>query len=334
MATKRIRHKFFWESYSLRIASASAIAVFVVLLGAFLWITCRWTSYRADGALRGLDEGIAIDKAYVAGQGDALAVDPRFIEIAYEGDPDKLVPLLKEERDRRGIGLMGFADKDGFIISRTRTSSSTGENAFVVSPQGRAIAGGDEHVASVEISSFDPVQLFITTGRRVYRDGERIGALFTNRLMDDAYAAGFSEKYLPEGAEVMFYTRDYGIYGSSISDPAFRQTILSYFNTDSDWIRSGRSNTMVRFDRDRYYQVRNVIFTGLEGNVAGGALVLVPYGGYSTNARVVFFITALAVFIFVSWKRRQIARERTRYYYCAAISFGLLVCIAILVLSR
>jgi hypothetical protein len=334
MPIKSARKKFFWDSYSLRAATLASILVFVVFLSVFLWVTCRWTSYKADIAVRELDSGIALDKQYLTSQGDAIAVSPDFIEVAQGGDQDKIVSLLKKERDRRDIGLLGFANRDGFVISRTRTSSSTGENTLVVSPQGRAIAAGAERVASVEASSFDPAQLFITTGRHVYGDRGRVGTLFVNRLMDDVYADGFSQQYLPAGSEVLFYTREYGIYGSSISDSSLHKIVLSYFNTDSGWIRSARSGTMIRFDRDNYYQVRNVVFDGLEGNSPGGALVLVPYYGYSTVARAVFALIAGVIFALIVWKKRPSVRDRNRYYHGAIAVFGFLLSVVILTLSR
>ncbi|MEN9913248.1 MAG: hypothetical protein RLY66_656 [Candidatus Parcubacteria bacterium] len=334
MPTTSVRKKYFWGSYSLRIAFVAGIAVFVVLLGILLCVACFLTSRQADIALRGLDKGIAADKAYLSEQGDAVATDPHFVAVAAEGDPNNILSVLMTEREKRDIGTMGFVNKDGVAISRTLISSSTGQNTFVTSPQGRALAGGAMHIASVEIGNFDPTQIFMTTGRHVFKEEIRIGALFANRLMDDEYAAGFRDRYLPAGSQVLFYTKAHGIYGSSFSDTGLRQVISSYFNTDSDWIQSGKSGTMVRFDQNRYYQVRNVIFTGLEGNQFGGALILVPYEGYSIVGRIAFVVIAFLVFLYIAWRRRPSIRTRNRYYYWAVISFGFLMCVMMAIISR
>lgn len=196
----------FRNSRSLRVASVAALLLFAVLLSAHFALSYLILSYQSKTALENFGQGITADKTYLLGQGNAIAADESFIEVASSGDPERILPVIKTEREKRNIGLMGFANEHGVILSRTLTSSSTGENAFLTSPQGRALSAGAEYIASIEISSFDPVQLLMTTGRHVYNDGKRIGALFSNRLMDDVYAANFRDSYLPYGSEVFFYT--------------------------------------------------------------------------------------------------------------------------------
>lgn len=172
---------------------------------------------------------------------------------------------------------MGVTDANGVILSRTKTKNYTGDNAFLQTAQGRALLSQDA-VESIEISGINPTQLLMSTGRKITRNSAFIGALFANYLLDDAYAKRFAATYLPEKTEVVFYTKKYGLYGSSFQDVSQKNILTFYVNPESEWVKDGVSGQLVALGK-RQYQVENIIFPGLEKS-PGGVLVFVPIDWY------------------------------------------------------
>lgn len=307
---------------------------FVAFLGMFFISSVLTNLYGTQvkvRALKAVQEGLARDMDHLKVQGDLLANNEILKQYVIDNNTSKILDFLVEEKERRSIGLMTVTDRNGIIITRTRSVSSRGDNTFLVSPQGRAVAEGKEP-ASIEMSSFDNTQVVMTTGRFIKAGTTTIGALFANNLLDDAYAAAFKKKYVSSGVQVAFYTHSYGIYGSSIQEPVERSLVQSYFHVDSDWIKRGRTGDIVRFDSGMYYRVENIEFPGLEHS-PGGVMVFIPYYGYALPIRILIIILTVALFssITLCSYRRLKKDQRTRYYYwsVATVFIILIACIYI-----
>ena len=300
---------------SLRGALGVSLLIFVAIVLLVNAVSKVYGSRVVLHAVDAVNNGIAADLKHLSMEGDAVAQNELLKQYLLAGDSYKILGILSAEKDRRLIGLMGVANKDGIIISRTLTVSSRGDNVFLVSPQGRAVAEG-KRPASVEVSSFDPTQLLITTGRPITAGSAMVGALFANYLANDEYATTFKKKYLFDGVEVAFYTHGYGIYGSSISDSEQRSVLSSYFHVDSDWIKNGKTGDIVKFDSGAYYRIENIEFPGLEHS-PGGVLIFVPYYGYSFPVRAVIVLMTLVIFgVIVAQSYHHMGKSgRTRYYY-------------------
>lgn len=320
---------------SLRCAFLASILVFLVLMVIAVAMTNLYGSHIKTRALKAVTDGLAVDLDHLRVQGDAVAENTTLKGFLIEGNSDKILGVISDERERRGIGLMGVANKDGIIISRTRSVDNRGENAFLVSPQGRAVVEG-KRPASIEVSSFDPTQVIMTTGRPIVSGTSTVGALFANYLLDDVYSERFKKTYLFDGVQVSFYTKDLGLYGTSIRTEEERSVLNSYFNIDSDWIKRGKTGDIVQFDSGVYYHVENIVFPGLELNNSTGVLVFVPYYGYSVVVRTFIVIFALLTFIILAYHahRATTKEQRNRYYYWTTASMFVLLIIIIYIINH
>jgi hypothetical protein len=154
--------------------------------------------------------------------------------------------------------------------------------------------------------------------------GDMVGALFANYLMDDQYATRFAQAYLPKGTEVVFYTKDSGVYGDSFSDPKTRRLVNSYFNSGSEWIKDGASDRTISIGSGHYYFIENVVFPGLESS-PGGALIFVPRADLSNAANMATALLVLLVFIILSVIHHVRSRgEEKGWRYWVTIAFIIL----------
>ncbi len=284
---------------SLLKALYGAIGVFVVLFVLFHIGGALYVSSIATKASTAFQSGIADDLAYLKKQGDAVAENELVAKYLLAKDSENLITELKKEKDARNIGLMGVADSEGVVIGRTRTSGRRGDNVFLTTPLGRVVANGTS-VESVESTSgFDPIQIFLSTGRPIMHQGEMIGALFSNYLADDAYAVRFKKTYLSPGTEILFYRKGVGIYGDSFADPETRNLINSYFNSGSLWLQGENSGKTISLRDGTFYLVENIIFPGLEQS-PGGALLFIPRKDISSVANLTTALVTLFVFIILA----------------------------------
>ncbi|MDO8495954.1 MAG: hypothetical protein Q7S43_00670 [bacterium] len=271
-----------------------------IFLGLFVSLHIGGALYVSSIATKASDSfqaGIASDLTYLKDQGDIVAKDVLLQQYIIEQDSEKLVDFTKKEVFSRKIGLIGVTNSEGILLSRTKSIGNLGNNPFLTTPHGRAVDRNGS-VESIEISGFNPTQLLMTTGRKVMQNDRMIGALFASHLADDTYATNFRDAYLPNGVEVMFYNRDYGIYGGSISDSTTRKLINSYFNSGSEWIQNGSSGKTISFKDGKFYLVENIVFPGVEQS-PGGALLFIPRRDISGIADIIIASLTLIVFVFL-----------------------------------
>lgn len=307
--------------HSLLKALYSTLAIFVALFVLFHICTALYASYLLQDQTAAFNAGIRKEQAYLTTQGDELAESESLKIELLNGDREDLIVTLQTERVARAIGLMGVADKDGTIIGRTFSPGKYGDNVYLTTPVGRAIAQG-RTVQSIEETSFGG-QLFMTTGRPIQHDGEVIGALFANHLLNDEYAVRFKNSYLFSEVEVVFYLKDFGIYGSSFEDPLIKSLVNSYFNSGSEWVRDGVSEKTVALEDGSTYIIANITFPGLEQS-PGGALLFIPRKDISSIANIVTASLTLLVFLFLAFRHhcKTCAEERGWSYYLLLACFS------------
>lgn len=311
-----------WHDPHMIRAGQSLFRALYFTLGVFLFLSvifhiggALYVSHIATKSIDNVQAGVAQDLSYLKEQGDAVANNNLLQKYLIEQNSEKLIEITKKEVFARKIGLMGVADKDGILLSRTKSVGSLGNNAFITTPHGRAVDRSGV-VESIEISGFDPTQLLMTTGRKIIQDDQMIGALFANYLMDDAYAIRFRDNFLSYGVEVAFYTSEFGIYGNSFSDIETRKLINSYFHSSSEWIKNGSSKKTISFNNNDFYFIENIVFPGLEQS-PGGALIFIPHKDISDILNLVTTLLTLCTFIFFASRHHMHARgeERGWRYY-------------------
>lgn len=310
----------------------SSAGFFLILFSLFHIGTSLYTSSLAEKSSIALQNGIEKELLNLKVQGDEIAANPNVIEYLLNNDREKLTEYIKKEEKSRSLGSIAVTNDAGTVVSRTRNLGVQGDNVFLTFPEGRAVAKG-ESVQSVAQSVFNPTQIRLSTGRPIKKDGEMIGALFTNRLLDDSFAEYFRNTYLPPESEVLFYNKQYGIYGGSITDPEQRELVSSYFNSGSEWIQNGGSGRTVSFKTGNYFFVENVVFPGLEESTAG-ALILVPRAYISSSVNVALSLVILIIFLVTSlyYHAKIRGREHGWRYYTALSVVSIPVFFTVLVL--
>lgn len=311
-----------WRDPHIIRTGKSFLKALYVTLGVFLFL---FVSFHIGGALyvssietkssNAFQSGIVHDLAYLKEQGDAVAQNDLIQEYLIAQDSEKLIDILQKEKEMRSIGLMGVANAQGVVVGRTLSPEILGDNVFLTAPAGRVVAQGTS-VQSIELTGFFN-QLFLTTARPIMHNEQMIGALFANYLVDDTYAANFRDRYLSKGVEVLFYTKEYGVYGSSFPDTQIRTLVNSYFNTGSEWIQNGSSDKTISFHSGTFYLVKNIVFPGLEQS-PGGVLLFIPRNDISRIANSIIAFLTLAVFLFFAllYHLRTRKEERGWRYFC------------------
>lgn len=109
-------------------------------------------------------------------------------------------------------------------------------------------------------------------------------------------------------SQVVFYTRRYGVYGSSVSDAGSRDLVTALIHPNSRLIKDGLDNVRIRLADGRQFIIRNIIFPGLEAS-PGGMLIFVPIKNDNAMLALLllvpllFFIVASIVYKIVLKKR-------------------------------
>jgi hypothetical protein len=311
-----------WHDPHILRAGKSLLRALYITIGTFLTVfvlfhigNALYVSHIATKSTEFFQVGKVTELTYLKEQGDAVAQNGLIREYLIAKNYGELLKLLQEERESRSIGLMGIADEQGVIVSRTLSSGVRGDNVFLTSPIGRVVAQG-KSAESVELTSFVN-QLFMTTGRPVMHDEKMIGGLFANYLTDDSYAVRFRDRYLPENVEIVFYTKEFGVYGDSFRDEEKRSLIESYFNVGSAWVQNGASDQTISFNEDTAYFVRNIVFPGLEKS-PGGALLFIPRVDASRAVNVASAVITLLAFLLLAfgYHFRTRGEERGWHYFC------------------
>lgn len=305
---------------ALSFALYATIGVFVALFALFQISEGLYVSHIVRESHKDFDDGMERETQHLVEAGDAIALIPAVHEALLVRDRETLLPLLQQERVVHDVGLMGVADRSGVIVSRTRTSGRFGDNVFLTAPAGRVVSRG-EATTSIEQTGFND-QLFLTTARPVLDEGEMIGALFANRLLDDSFASSFSDKHFLPGVEIIFYNRLTGVYGTSIADPNIRPLVVSYFSAGSSWVKDGESGATITFGDGRTYLLENIVFPGLEES-PGGALLLIPRLDASEFSNIIMAVLVLCIFFtFAGFAYRRV---HGKAFYVLLVPFSLVV---------
>ncbi len=314
---------------SLTFALYATLAFYAIV---FVTVHIAGTFYneqKAENERHKLSAGLTKDTARLMLAGDTIATHDSIISALNENNRTKLLAELKRELAVYPIGLMGVADKYGVVLARTLSPSKYGDNVFLTAPAGRVVSTG-KPVSSIEMSGFAN-QLFMTTARPVKNGGTMIGALFANYLLDNQYAAYFQETYMSPSTKVVFYTKNYGVYGNGFAGTPQEKIIESYFTTGSEWIASGLSGKTVFFDDGSSYIVENVIFPGLETS-PGGALLFIPRADTTTKASIIIASITLLFFICLAIRIHRKHREiRGPKYYRTLIIFSIPVFVLVFI---
>jgi len=288
-----------------------ALGCFVFLLFGLGVVTKYFDEYNSREVTAKFKLQVESQLDYLLENAREISLMPDILNNLENNKEADILDILIKEKANRKIGAIAIVNKDGVVVSRTRTELSKGENVFLTSPQGRAVSAGIE-IKSVELSSLNPTQLVITAATPIWLNNEMVGVVFATERLDNEFTSEFKSRFLGAGAEIAFYTNDYGISGSSFKNESERNLIQSYFSPRSEWINSARSGDTVSLNYSTAYKLVNLPFKGLEGN-PGGALLFIrsePSLVFSHSAillsiLLIFFAVIVAAHIRARNKHRQ-----------------------------
>jgi hypothetical protein len=314
LTRKHISHRHSYGKILYR-SSAIFLALFVTLQ--FSGKIC--TEINSNLYAKRLEVGLQTETQQLKDAGDAITKDPIFVDALARQDRQALLTYTKQAIHDLDIGLMGIANADGVILSRTLSPGVIGDNVFLTAPAGRVVATG-RSVESIERTGFGD-QIFLTTARSVYNQDQFLGAVFANRLLDEVFAVKLQEKYLKGRAELAFYTYTDGIYSSSFDEPTQRTLINEYFQPGSTWIADGETDKTVYIPGGEYYAIRNITFPGLNQS-PGGVLIFIPRHDLALpTSLIIATLTTLGFGLMIYRQRLQLRLKNNAHSNWMAITF-------------
>ncbi len=207
---------------------------------------------------------------YVAEQTKQIAESGTINQYIKKKDTLNILSLLNDEKKNRDLEIILATDKEGAVLARTNNVAVQGDNIFQTTFWGRTLSRGVE-VASIEKGR--PLPLIMVAGQLIKKDEETIGSLFSGYSFNDEYASKFKGRYLKEGTNLIFYTKEEGIVGSTFQNQKTIQLLNAYFGIGSDLIIENLFELTKEVKIDgKYYFVKNIIFTGIEES-PGGVLI-------------------------------------------------------------
>ena len=276
---------------------AAPLLIAVLLLGD--QVANRMHRHRIEDVRTVMNQEIEKTLEQVRAVHDANAISP----ILPAEDPARLDASLKELSGTFRLPLLGVANQDGVMLSRTG-SPRRGDYVFQTTPYGRRVAKGD---SSVSVEAVRNYPLAIMAGVPIKEDDVLVGGFFGGHALDDAYAQAFRERYLRGDEQILFYARMSGLYGTSVNDQGLRDLLYSHLSRGSEWIQ--KPTLGIYPSRLRVlgvdYRVGNIPLTSLEQD-AGGILVLFPVKKFRPMLAVGLGLVFLLLLI-VHVKRRHVS---------------------------
>lgn len=284
----KFRHTF--DKIAFHHALAISVIFFLVLQFATALLFPRYLNGISSELVKNTTEGLDSQLNHLVTEGNRVAQAPRIIGAIVSGDAFTTLGELNEEVSQRKLSSIIATDKDGVVIARTDAVSRRGDNIFINTSYGRYLSAQNKSVATFETGANDPHTIFIVSGRYVYNNNERIGTVITRQALNDEFATSFKAKYLTKNAEVIFFTKGYGMASTSFTNQADRTILASSVNENSSWIKGGNDNNFIKMEDGRLYLLKRIVFHGVE-NSPGGAIIFIPIKHlWITQLLVVLFI--------------------------------------------
>ncbi len=145
-------------------------------------------------------------------------------------DATSLLNKLSEEIKQNNIQTMLIADKLGEAITRIPASIQRGDNVFIINSFGRQL------VKDEEIKVFDgglTRPLLMVGGKLIKENNQIEGAIFSGQSLDDEYAQYLKDNKLHKNDNIIFYSNEKGIVGSTFKDEKIKKLLYSYYNTET-----------------------------------------------------------------------------------------------------
>lgn len=249
--------------------------------------------------------GVSADEQYVYHSMSTVAASPDLAKFIASKDILNIASTLQREQRATHLDAIDATDENGVALSRLKVSSRRGDYVFQTTPYGRAVARG---TSTVSIERGTALPLIVIAGFPIEANGRMVGAVFGGYSVDDAYAHAFRQRYLDPWDNLVFYSKEDGVIGTTFENPSTKALLSTYFSTGSDWIQKTESDREVVVE-GRSYFVKNLALPGLDGS-AGGMLVLYPV--YFSQEAILLGLIAAFLFSFIVFyfHTREASRQR------------------------
>lgn len=320
MSTRII--KFVRAERFVFIVAASVIVVSLVTsffsYPVIRWVEATYFNMKAEK----VSAGIVTDEHYVFKQVGGIATSPDLIAALQKKDTLGILGTLRDEQDAHQLTTLAVTDEHGIVLMRTVSVSRNGDYLFQETPYGQEVARG---IPTVSVERGTALPLLVVAGFPVDENAKMIGALFGGYLIDDAYAHNFRGAYLNSSINLIYYSKDHGVVGTTFEASSTKTLLSQYFNIGSDWIQKRLSNREVILEGRSYFLI-NVELPGLKGS-PGGVLVLYPLN-YPVAAGLRALILALSFLLIVFYF--HIYRARKKCYFADQATLAVLFMIVLL----
>jgi hypothetical protein len=230
--------------------------------------------YIAQNQDRKLTSYLAQEEVFVSKQVAQLGSSESIRAEIKERDVPTLLDILDKEQGKGNLSAYTVTDAHGIALTRSPINANLGDDIFLTNPVGRSVAAGVTGTTYVPARNFP---LTMASGVLVKDpDGATVGALFGGYWLDNAYAKSFKSKYLDDirHREIIFYSKEEGVTGSSIEDAETKNKIRAYLSHASTLVQDGKSGDLLNMNGTDYV-VTNHFFVGPD-EIYGGALLLTP----------------------------------------------------------
>ncbi|MFA6494863.1 MAG: hypothetical protein WC246_00660 [Candidatus Paceibacterota bacterium] len=252
-----------------------------------------------------LESGIAQEELAMAHAAQSIANDLVARKLATTIDADVILPIIEADQKNTVAAGVVFVDDRGVVVARTHALQEWGDYIYETTSYGRTMAQGHDF-ASVETGSVYP--LIINSGHLIKDDsGATLAGVIAGRWFDDDYVRDIKDKYLGKnGVQLVVYSNQFGVMGSSFDSAADRAQATKLFNINSDLLRGDMKDAVVPITiGNAQYIGRRVSFNGTE-NSSGGAFILVPYNYVShavSFSALLVTIVWLLLFFHLSYRK-------------------------------
>jgi len=270
----------------------------------------------AEKNLERTQYGISRELDEMKRTGDALAAFPDVAAAIAAEDIEALDRLIVSNTTERGTQRFVMTNSQGNVISRTFSRNIIGDNLFLNNPLGRAMAQSGEGGVSIQVSSIDPRQAILTSGRFVYQKEQKVGALLYGYGADDTYAQYFAKEYLPKNTQIAFYTKENGLSGTSITRPIGKDVLGRYLRPELELLKSDHSTRLIRMPDFRLFIAQNLWLPGAEESTTG-LLIFTPLPHIYTLMALSFFLPLLLFLLLLVLSHCELRRPQKLHLFSA-----------------
>ena len=291
--------------------------------------------YDQDAVWRGslrVEDGINKDLKYVKNQVAEISQISDIATFIQNKNAFELLSILQDETKKRQLSGALATDDDGVVIVRSKMVSERGDYFFDNNPAGRKLSNNEEPT-SVERLAVWP--LGIESGHLIKKNGVIVGSIVGMKILDDRYAVSLKEKTLPSDAEMIIYSKEKGVIGSSF-DPSLKQILTANFNTGTkwmDWVNKGNTFKIGGMT----YLAKNIRLLGTEETM-GSIIVFYPLrhtlvGVGAGFVAVILFIIFFVILRFI--RKRDLCRSFFFILFiCCLFVFGTVFSFSLFLLNK